>query len=409
MIKKIKTSQLRPGIFVDDFNCDWAGDNIFISKALIKNEKSVEIIRSWGIKEVYIDTDKGLDIKDAKTAREVRQETDKAILKMAKKQNTIPLKIPLKEELKVASSIKNEAVGIMEKTIQSVQKGKKINTELSIDLVGKMKESVNRNKDALLLLTRMRNKDEYTLMHSISVSSLVLAFCSSFDVPYDLTIKIAMGALFHDIGKTRIPDKILNKPAKLTNQEFTIMKKHSEHSADVLKDAQNIPMEAYDIALHHHERCDGSGYPHGLKSDAIQFGSKIVSICDVYDAISSERCYKHGLERVEGLRKMYGWSDHYFDKELTYKFIRCIGVYPVGTCVKLENELIGIVTGSTDNVLQPVVRLFYNDEKKKGMEVEEVNLSEIGVNVASYESANNWDHEKKKIFNNLKNSLNPLQ
>ncbi|MBU1138671.1 MAG: HD-GYP domain-containing protein [Proteobacteria bacterium] len=409
MIKKIKTEQLRPGIFVHDFNCDWAGENIFISKALIKDERAIKIIRSWGIKEVYIDTDLGLDVEPAKTAYEVQQETNRNLHKLAQRKRTAtPPPIPLKDEVQMARTIRNEAVVTMREAMRAVQEGKCIDPDNAFRLVEKMQESVTRNKDALILLTRIRKKDEYTLMHSISVSSLVLAFCSSCDISYDMTINLAMGSLFHDIGKTRIPNSILNKPGKLDQKEFTIMKKHAEYSAKVLAETTELPPEAHDIALHHHERYDGTGYPHGLKGDTIEFGSRIAAICDVYDAITSIRCYKNGLDRVQGLRKLYEWSDHYFDKELTYKFIRSIGVYPIGTYVRLANELSGVVINSTENILQPVVRIFYNDKKKTAMQIQEIDLSKIGINIAGYDSPEKWSSDKMHIFQQNKNDLSPL-
>jgi len=253
-----------------------------------------------------------------------------------------------------------------------------------------MEQSVARNQDALILLTRIKDKDEYTLMHSISVGTLVLAFCKYCRIPYEMTMNLAVGALFHDLGKTRIPYSILNKPGKLSEAEFNIMKKHPGYSAKILRNSSGLPLEAYDIALHHHERYDGKGYPHGLQGDEIPFGSQIAAICDVYDAITSNRCYRDGIDSSEGLRQIYEWSGLHFSKDLGHKFIRCIGVYPIGTYVRLENNLIGVVVESTENILQPVVRVFYNDQKKVAVAEKELNLSELGVNIVSYESAEKW-------------------
>jgi putative nucleotidyltransferase with HDIG domain len=316
---------------------------------------------------------------------------------------------PLGEELTIARSIKEDAINTMQRALRGIQDGKHVDIGDAYQLIEKMERSVTRNRDALLLLTRIRKKDEYTLMHSISVSSLVLAFCNSCGLAYDTTLNMAMGALFHDIGKTRIPLSILNKPGKLNPQEMDIIKRHTEHSAQVLSHTKDLPFEAFDISLHHHERHDGSGYPHGLKGDAIGFGSKVAALCDVFDAITSERCYKTGIDRVTGLRKIYEWSGTHFDKELAYKFISFLGVYPVGTCVRLENDMIGVVTGSTENVLQPVVRLFYNDKKKSAMKVIEVDLSREGINVANYESPTNWDADIISVYTKLQSTLNPLQ
>jgi len=409
MIKKVKTKHLRPGVFVHDFNCDWTGENIILSKALIKSQETVDTICSWGIKEVYIDTDRGCDVESAQLVVEVQQETNKNLHNLAIDREAPAFSsTSLKEEMHIARRIRNEAYDTVQHAMKSVKEGKPIDVDRILSLVGKMERSINRNKDALTLLTRIRKKDEYTLAHSISVSSLVLAYCIYCDFPHTLTMNLATGALLHDIGKTKIPDSILNKPGKLDLPEFDIMKKHAEYSANILKDTVRLPFEAYDIALHHHERYDGKGYPYGLKGTEIGLGARIVSICDVYDAITSVRCYKNGLDRVEGLRKLYEWSDHHFDKELTYKFIQSIGVYPVGTCVRLENELAAVVIESTDNILQPVVRIFYNDKRRSSMEIEEIDLSRKNINISGYDSYKQWPSDKKQIFNENKNVLSPL-
>ncbi len=258
------------------------------------------------------------------------------------------------------------------------------------------------------MLARIRKKDEYTLIHSISVTSLVLAFCNCSGVDYETTINMATGALLHDIGKLQIPSKILNKPGRLDPEEFVLMKKHSEYSAKLLEGTKGLPAEAFDIALHHHERFDGTGYPDGLTGDAISFAAKIVSICDVYDAITSVRCYKRGLDRVEGLRKLYEWSSFHFDKEQAYKFISCIGVYPIGTCVELENGLSGVVVASTEKVLQPVVRVFFNNTKKTPIRVREIDLSTDEMNIASYDLSKEWNNEKIQVFKASSKALSPF-
>ena len=409
MIKKVKTEQLRVGVFIDDLNFSNSKGKVFLSKTLIQSEKTIQIILAWGVDEVFIDTEKGLDVKPGKSAIDIRQRIDRALRQTAVGSRPQAPNVPLREELAIAATIKQEALQTVQRAMDVVAQGKQLDSASVFGLVEKMEQSIARNRDALPLLLRIRTKDEYTLMHSISVGSLVLAFCNFCGLAYETTINLAIGALFHDVGKTQIPLHILNKPGKLTPQEMDIIKKHADFSAEVMAHAQDLPFEAFDIALHHHERHDGSGYPHGLKGDAIGFAAKVTAICDVYDAITSERCYKTGMGKLAGLKKLYELSASHFDQELTYTFIKMIGVYPIGTCVRLDNHLIGVVSGSTDNVLQPMVRLFYNDKTGKPIKIEELDLTKVRVNIAGYEAPTRWDADKLKLFKSLQTALNPLK
>lgn len=407
MIKKVKVEQLRPGIFVHDFNCDWRSNNLVINQVLIKDTKIIDILVSWGIKEVYIDTDRGLDVSDAKPALEVKLEADSAILTLSKK-NPLPAPtVAFKEELSMARKIKTQAINIMEKTMNDIRQGKPLQTASTYGLLEKMDESISRNKDALVLLTRIRNKDEYTLMHSISVGAYILTFCNANHIPHKRTMDLAIGAMFHDLGKTLVPLDILNKPGKLEDDEFEVIKKHPEYSAQILRSAEGLPHEAYDMGLHHHERVDGNGYPHRLKGDEISFGSQLAAIADVYDALTSDRCYKKGIDRVEALRKLYEWSEYHFNKDLTYKFIRSIGVYPIGTCVRLASERIGVVIGSTDDAIKPVVRVFYDDRQKALVSVHDLDLFKADDQVQGYEDPKRWDFAKLKIFDDVQADFFP--
>lgn len=389
MIKRVRTENLQPGNFIHDFNCGWNGGNIFIDQTLIADRKMIDIIRSWGIKEVYIDTERGRDIDNAPPAEEqsrVRQIDAPKKPPQQPEKHPAPPSVPLSVEVKKAKKLRNDAVKIVRHTLQQVHEGKTPDVGLTYELARRMRASISRNRDALLLLTRIRKKDEYTLYHSISVSSLVLDMCNFKRLPEKRALDMAVGALFHDIGKTKVPHTILNKPAKLTEIEFHEMKKHVEYSVDLLQNAHNLPFECYDIALHHHEHYNGEGYPHGLKGENISMGAQLTAICDVFDAITSTRCYREGLGTVTGLKKIYELSNNHFNKDLTHEFIRCIGVYPIGSCVKLEDRKIGIVVGSTDNILKPIVKVFYDGHHNEKISPFLVDLSKSENSITSYEA-----------------------
>ncbi|WP_310600045.1 HD-GYP domain-containing protein [Desulfobulbus sp.] len=380
MIKKVNVECLRVGVYVHDFNCDWNGSNLYIEPSYIKSENTIEILKNWNIEEVFIDTDRGLD---AEPSRSVVEDVSFITPFGVKRHRERPA-VPLKNELQSSRKITEDAVRIVEQTYRQAMEGSMPEVGPFYELAKQMQVSIQRNRDALSLLSRIRKKDEYTLYHSVSVSSHVLNMCHYYEIPEQQSLDIAVGALFHDIGKALVPQTILNKPGKLTEAEFNEMKRHAELSMDMLSRAKNIPLEGYDIALHHHERYDGKGYPHGLEKDRISFAAQLTSVCDVFDAVTSERCYKAGMESVLGLRIIYEGGGGHFNKELANDFIRCIGMYPVGTCVVLADGRSGVVIGSTEDMTRPIVQILYDEKKQKQLAPFTVDLSQTNDTIASY-------------------------
>lgn len=170
-----------------------------------------------------------------------------------------------------------------------------------------------------------------------------------------------VGGVLHDIGKVRIPDHILNKPARLTEAEFSVMRCHVAEGKQILEATEAIHDLSVQAAYQHHERADGSGYPEGLTAATISDAGKMVAICDVYDAITSDRVYHKGLEPHQAVRLLFEWGNFHFDPDLVQDFIRMVGIYPIGTLVLLKSGRIGIVTEQrAASLLQPRLTVFYD-------------------------------------------------
>lgn len=401
MIKKIKVQQLRPGVYIKDYDCGWLGHPFLFGKKLLKSEKTIQKLEEWGIKEVYIDTDRGLDIEDSPTLIESYLQ-NKQELESSLQKTPLPARVPIQEEIRRARLIKREARQVVHAMIEDIKAGRKIKIDQAYDMLGKMENSIQRNKDALAYLVKIRGKDEYTLMHSISVSALMLMFASALGLKHQERRKLAIGALLHDVGKIMIPDAILNKPSKLSAPEFEEMKRHCEYCLGVLGSTHGLPEDAVQIALQHHERFDGTGYPAGFAGKEITPAAQMAAIVDVYDAITADRCYRPGILPVEGIRKIYEWRLHHFNKGLAESFIKCVGVYPVGTVVRLESGLLGIVLESTEVLLKPRIRLFYNERKNWFIPVKDINLSlsvEYGDDrILDFVPPAKWKIDPTKIF-----------
>ncbi len=403
MIKKIKTEQLKVGMYVHDFNCGWLRHPFLTNSAKIRDDKAIEKIIDAGIRELYIDTDKGLDVADAPTEKEVNQEIQAELRKISKPKQIDTRRVSVQEELVRAKEIKKEAKKTVQKIMEDIRLGRQLELEKAEHVVGKMVNSIFRNKDALASLGRIKKTDEYTFFHSVGVSVLMISFGKHLGLDPELIKTIGTGALLHDIGKMKVPIEILNKPGRLTGDEFAKIKEHVEHGRRILKEYPGIDEVSVLVAAQHHERFDGSGYPRGLKGDEISKFGQMAAIADVYDAITSDRCYHKGMLPTEALKKIFEWGEFHFNRELVHQFIRCMGIYPVGTLVSLESGLLGIILDRGEkSLLHPTVRIVYDMKKGRYVTPYDVDLAQPlnggGDRVKSYESPARW---KIKLENYL--------
>ena len=221
--------------------------------------------------------------------------------------------------------------------------GRSIDTISAKKMVGGLVDSILSNPDALVWFNHLKNKDEYTSEHSLRVCILALAFGRHLELSQPELNILGLGALLHDIGKMRIPSDILNKPGRLTPDEFELMKSHVPRGVEILENTPSIPLAAIEVARSHHERYDGSGYAFGLKGTNIGLFGQIGAIVDSYDAITSDRSYHKGMSAHDALRKMYEWRRKDFHEKLVEQFIQCMGIYPIGSVVEMNTGSVGVV------------------------------------------------------------------
>ncbi|MDR2186588.1 MAG: HD-GYP domain-containing protein [Azonexus sp.] len=397
MIKQIHTDQLKPGMFVHDLNCGWL-DHPFIANAfLVGDRQTVDKIVSLGIRELYIDTDKGADVEEARTVEEVSADLDRHLSAIARQGPDQAVTTALAEEAARARRLQGEAHKIVRHMMDDVRLGQQIEVDRIEPLVENMVDSIFRNQDALLHLSRLRHHDDYTFQHSVSVCTLLVAFGRSLNLERAVLKDMALGGLLHDIGKACVPDAILNKPGKLTDGEFVKMKSHVDLGLAVLQQTPGVPEIALSVTAEHHERYDGSGYPHQQNQQGISLYGQIASIVDVYDAISSDRCYHKGMPPTQALRKLLEWSSHHFNPQLVQTFIRAIGIYPSGSLVQLESKRLGVVLEQNEkNLLTPVVRVFYHAAQQHYIAPENIDLARSKDRIASFEDFAQWNIDPKQ-------------
>lgn len=399
MIKKIDIAQLIPGMYIHDLNCSWMDHPFATNRFTVKDETVAQELRGIGVHELYIDTGKGLDIAEAKTQEEVSDEIHEQILHIAEEQPAPITAVSLAEEAHRAKKLHGEANRIVKGIISDIRLGRQIEMEKVEPLVENMVDSIFRHQDALIPLARLKTHDEYTFQHSVSVCALMVAFARGLKLSRDIIKEIAIGALLHDVGKAKVPDSILNKPAKLTDAEFAKMKSHVVQSIIILQNTPGISQIALDVAGQHHERFDGTGYPNKLKGDEISLYGQMGAIVDVYDAITSERVYHKGMPPTEALKKLLEWSKFHFSPEMVQTFIRTLGIYPSGSLVRLGNNRLGVVLEqNTEKMLQPRVKVFYHAEKRHYLPPEEIDLARPGCQdkIISHESFEKWGIDPAK-------------
>lgn len=389
MLKTISTKQVRLGMHIHELKGAWVNHPFWKSKFIIDSPKDLARLQASIVKEVVIDVSKGLDIEKNKS-----QIIEQAIENSTSPQGENPVikKISAAEETKAAKRLIIASRKAVEGMFSDVRMGKAVNAEAVMPLVDEISASIERNQGALISLARLKTQDDYTYMHSVAVCALMTALGKQLGLG-DLAVKQAgLAGLLHDVGKAAIQLEILNKPGALTDDEFKSVKLHPEKGYALLQQAGIKDEVALDVCLHHHEKMDGTGYPHQLQGDNISLFARMGAICDVYDAITSNRPYKSGWEPSESLKKMASWNGH-FDLEILKAFVRSVGIYPIGSVVLLKSKRMGVVVDqSTKSLLTPVVKVFFSIKSKSRIPIKIVDLSKPASNdeVEALEKAENW-------------------
>ena len=393
MLKRIAIQDLRPGMYIQELCGSWMEHPFWRSRFLLTQQHDLKTLLASGIQEVWIDTDKGLDVEQGaatRTDEEVDQETE-YLLREANKPlstNTSSMADEVRHAMQLCNTAKQSVVDMF----STARMGKAIEVGKALDLVEDIASSASRHPHALISLARLKNVDEYTYMHSVAVCGLMIALARQLNMSEEQVREAGLAGLLHDIGKIAISNQILNKPGKLTDTEFAVMKTHPERGLRILQKSDSVSPAVLDVCLHHHEKIDGTGYPHSLRGDGISLLARMGAVSDVYDAITSDRPYKKGWLPAEAIRKMAEWSKGHFDDTVFQAFVKTVGIYPIGSLVRLTSGRLGVVIEQNpDSLLTPKVKIFFSTKSQVQIAPEVVDLArQQEEKIEGRESADTW-------------------
>lgn len=379
MIQKIPVAQLKPGMFVEDTGLSWLEHPfLYAQPGEVASEEVIQRIGREGFTEVFINTEKGQfavrDVESSAQRMDHGIERDQTVLKSM----PIQPRVPLAEELIAAEAVYKDSLKFARQFMSKVRIGEKVDMGQSEKLVDDMVASVLRNPDALFSLSKLRQFDEYTYTHSINVAALSLTFAHGLRQPDAALRELGIAALFHDVGKAKIPNEVLNKPGKLTDEEFAVMKSHSIQGHDFLKGQAVTSSNILRGVAEHHEKYDGSGYPFGLRGNEQHPFARLITVVDVFDALTSERVYKKGMIPHKALSLMFGLRGQSFFPGMVERFIKCLGIYPVGSFVRLSNGDHAVVSSSNEvHPLRPEIIVAFDKDVKPVSRPRKVDLTRI--------------------------------
>jgi HD-GYP domain-containing protein (c-di-GMP phosphodiesterase class II) len=389
MIVEIKISALLKGHFVVDI-AQQQGTYSLTTPGHIKNTKVIDNLRSKGVKSLLIDTSKTLTFDASNNIIDNNKIGTELVSK----------KSPIILEIAEAKKLFNESKEIQRQIFADAQHGRELNLTPVIEITNQTIDTVFKNPDALACVINIRKKDEYLLEHSVSVSVLMTIFARFLKIDKKIIQLLSVGAFLHDVGKINIPESILNKPGKLTDAEFTVMKSHVNHSINIIESTPGISKLSLEVAALHHEKLDGTGYPFNIPKEKISSHGRMIAICDIFDALTANRCYKDGYSHLKSFSILRSLAQKkHLDQRLVDLFIKCMGVYPVGSLVELSSNKLAIVESKNDgDPTNPKVRSFYNALDGRYVMAENIDLSSDEDFIIKGVRADDFDLDMNKII-----------
>lgn len=372
------------GMYVSGFEGSWFKHPFWRARFLIKDERVLARIRASGIDALLIDTALGVAPARAGAGPIPSEKGDQAEPSATDR----PLSDP---EVQRARTILSQGQALVRGLFHDARLGKLVVTDDVASLVEDIARSVERSQATLINMARLKSKDEYTYLHSVAVCALMINFARQLQMDEARVHEMGVAGLLHDVGKMAMPADILNKAARLTDSEFAEVKRHPLSGHELLVTSGNVPAVALDVALHHHERVDGAGYPFGLKGSDISVAARMGAICDIYDALTSDRCYKQAWTPAEAIMRMESWQGH-CDPALLFTFMQSVAIFPPGLLVRLRSNRLAVILPNGRRGSRAMARAFFDARAREFLPARDVFITGgmDGDQVVSREEPAHW-------------------
>lgn len=366
MLKRIRRDQTRLGMFIHGFEGSWFSHPFWRRRFLLTEAIDLAALLDSEVDAVIIDIEKGADVIPAPaqpSAGSAGGQKPGAHLAFSSPSAAPGRDLAAEQARAAATQTVNRAKKVMRDVFDGARLGKAIESAAVMAVVEDITDTIERNRHALLKVIRLKSKDEYTYLHSVAVCALMVNLARQLGLDEHAASELGTAGLLHDIGKMAVPSEVLNKPARLTDEEFALVQTHPEQGYRLLEDS-GVPAAALDVCRHHHEKIDGTGYPHRLRGDEISLAARMGAICDVYDALTSNRPYKNAWSPMEAIKRMHSWQGQ-FDPDLLFAFMQSIGVFPVGMVVQLRSNRLGVVMDNGRRASRPKVLAFFSTRERE--------------------------------------------
>jgi cyclic di-GMP phosphodiesterase len=392
MLKRVPVDSLTVGMYIHELGGAWLDHPFWRTSFKIENPDVLRRILDSGVREAWIDTTRGLDVAGGISQEQSDAEVEQELVRSASEPSPVE-HVPMEKEVARAGKTLAKSCEALADLFQQVRMGRALQDGSILPVVDDIAASVMRNAGVLTALARMRRQDNYTFMHSISVCALMVAVGNQLGFSGDQAREAGLAGLLHDIGKILIDAELLNKKGPLTDEEFAALRRHPQIGHDILATRRAAGDVVLDVCLHHHERIDGSGYPGKLAGEKIGLHARLAAVCDVYDATTSNRPYKDVWPPAHALRKMTEWSSNHFDQRLFHAFVRTVGIYPIGTLVRLKSDRLAVVVDQSEgSLLTPRVKVFFSIAANHRVSPKVLDLSRADAadEIVSHEDPDAW-------------------